>query len=93
MVATLGGALSLMTESILFDTMSSHGDALSLMVIGSLAAPLMVLWMFPEPSGRVLEEISPEKEPSEAGTEAGVSRFHSRRTSRCVKRSTSVRNT
>ena len=89
MVATLGGALSLMTESILFGTMSSHGDALSLMVIGSLAAPLMVLWMFPEPSGRVLEEISPEKYPSEAG----VSRFHSRRTSRCVKRSTSVRNT
>ena len=60
-VATLSGALSLMTESILFGTMSSHGGALSLMVIGSLAAPLMVLWIFPEPSGRVLEEISPEK--------------------------------
>ena len=61
MVATLGGALSLMTESILFGIMGSHGDALSLMVIGSLAAPLMVLWIFPEPSGRVLEEISLEK--------------------------------
>ena len=58
---TLGGALSLMTESILFGIMGSHWNALSVMVIGSLAAPLMVLWMFPETSGRVLEEISPEK--------------------------------
>ena len=60
-VATIGGALSLMTESILFGIMGSHWNALSLMVIGSLAAPIMVLWMLPETSGRVLEEISPEK--------------------------------
>ena len=58
---TIGGALSLMTESILFGVLGSHWEALSLMVLGSLAAPVMVLWLLPETSGRVLEEISPER--------------------------------
>ena len=59
--ATLGGALSLVTESLLFGVLGSHGSALSLMVLGALAAPFLIAWLLPETAGRALEEISPER--------------------------------
>lgn len=59
--ATLGGALSLVTESLLFGVFGSHGSALSLMVLGALAAPFLIAWLLPETAGRALEEISPER--------------------------------
>lgn len=59
--ATLGGALSLVTESLLFGILGSHGSALSLMVLGALAAPFLIAWLLPETAGRALEEISPER--------------------------------
>ena len=59
--ATLGGALSLVAESLLFGVLGSHGSALSLMVLGALAAPFLIAWLLPETAGRALEEISPER--------------------------------
>ena len=40
---------------------NSHWNAVSIMVVGALFAPFLVLYFFPETSGRELEEISPEK--------------------------------
>ena len=60
-VGTIGGALGLITESILYGIFDSHWNAVSIMVIGALFAPFIVLYFFPETSGRELEEISPEK--------------------------------
>ena len=60
-VGTLGGALGLITESILYGIFDSHWNAVSIMVVGALFAPFLVLYFFPETSGRELEEISPEK--------------------------------
>ena len=60
-IATVGGALGLVTESILYGVLGSHWDAVSWMVILALAAPLIVMFFFPETSRRLLEEIAPEK--------------------------------
>ena len=60
-IATVGGALGLVTESILYGVLGSHWDAVSWMVILALAAPVIVMFFFPETSRRLLEEIAPEK--------------------------------
>lgn len=60
-VGTIGGALGLITESILYGIFDSHWDAVSIMVVGALFAPFLVLYFFPETSGRQLEDISPER--------------------------------
>lgn len=60
-IATVGGALGLMTESLLFVVLGSHWEAISWMVVLALAAPLIVLRFFPETSGMHLEETAPEK--------------------------------
>ena len=60
-IATVGGALGLMTESFLYGVMGSHWDAIAWMVVLALVAPFIVMRFFPETSGRKLEEIAPEK--------------------------------
>ena len=62
-IGTLAGSLGLATESVLYGILGSHWEALSILVIGALLTPLVVLIFFPETSGRELEAISPEKPP------------------------------
>jgi MFS family permease len=59
-VATVGGALGLAVESLLYRVLGSHWEAISLMLAGALLAPLIVALAFPETAGRTLEEIAPE---------------------------------
>lgn len=59
-VATLGGALGLAVESLLYRALGSHWQAISWMLAGAFAAPLIVALWFPETAGRQLEEIAPE---------------------------------
>lgn len=66
-VGTLGGVLGLMVEAVLFELFGSHWTAISVMVVLAFAAPLVVAALFPETSGRTLEEISPES-PAAAGS-------------------------
>jgi len=51
----------LWAESVLFGVFGSHWTAVSMLVVGAFAAPILVLPFFPKTSGRDLEEISPEK--------------------------------
>lgn len=60
-IATIGGALGLALESVLYLSLGSHWEAISWMVILALAAPMIVLRFFPETSGLELEETAPEK--------------------------------
>ena len=60
-IGTIGGALGLMTESILYGVLGSHWEAISWMVVLALLAPLIVYRFFPETSGRQLEETAPER--------------------------------
>lgn len=59
-VATLGGALGLAVESLLYGALGSHWQAISLMLAGALLGPLIVALAFPETAGRSLEDIAPE---------------------------------
>lgn len=59
-VATLGGALGLALESLLYRQLGSHWAAISVMLCGALVGPLLVALAFPETAGRALEEIAPE---------------------------------
>ncbi len=62
--ATLGGVAGLATESILFGMFGSHWTAVSVLAVFALFAPFIVA-LFPETSGKELEEISahPDHEP------------------------------
>lgn len=59
-IATVGGALGLAVESVLYRALGSHWQAISLMLAGAFAAPLIVAIAFPETAGRSLEDIAPE---------------------------------
>jgi hypothetical protein len=59
-VGTLGGALGLGLESVLYGVTGSHWSAISLLIGVTLFAPLVVALALPETAGRTLEEISPE---------------------------------
>jgi hypothetical protein len=55
--ATLGGVAGLTVESMLYTSFGSHWTAVSVLAGFALFAPLIVA-LFPETSGRELEEIS-----------------------------------
>jgi AAHS family benzoate transporter-like MFS transporter len=64
-LATIGGALGLALESMLYGVTGSHWSAISILLCVALLAPLLVALTYPETAGRSLEEISPEHdEPS-----------------------------
>jgi MFS family permease len=60
-VGTIGGAVGLTVESLLYGIFGSHWTAISVLVSLVLLAPLIVWAFFPETSGRALEETAPER--------------------------------
>jgi putative MFS transporter len=56
---TTGGALGLFFEGVLFNLTGSHARAVCYLTVFWIVSPL-IMWFFPETSGRELEEISPE---------------------------------
>jgi MFS family permease len=61
LVGTLGGALGLALESALYALLGSHWEAVTWLLVGTLAVPLIVAVGFPETAARSLEEVSPER--------------------------------
>ncbi len=60
-VATIGGVAGLQAEAWLFGSFDSHWQAISTLAMLAFVAPIIVGAFYPETSGRVLEEISPER--------------------------------
>ena len=60
-VGTLGAALGLALESALYALLGSHWEAVTWLLVGTLAVPLIVAVAFPETAARSLEEVSPER--------------------------------
>jgi predicted MFS family arabinose efflux permease len=60
---TLGGAVGLALESILYRAAGSYINAIRLLSICSLVAAVIMFITFPETAGRELEEISPNRVP------------------------------
>ncbi len=58
MAQTLGAALGLWMESLLFAATGSHWTAVSLLTIAWIIAPIGVLLWFPETAGMELEALS-----------------------------------
>jgi putative MFS transporter len=56
---TTGGALGLYFEGVLYNLTGSHARAVCYLTVFWIVSPL-IMWFFPETSGRELEEISPE---------------------------------
>jgi putative MFS transporter len=61
-VATLGAALGLLVEGMLFSRFGSHAAAITAMLMVTPLAPVLVALFLPETARRELEEISPERE-------------------------------
>jgi MFS family permease len=59
-IGTVGAALGLAVESLLYRALGSHWEAITLMLAGAMLGPLIVALAFPETAGRTLEEIAPE---------------------------------
>ena len=58
---TLGTSLGLAAHSALYGVVGSQWTAISLLSVLMLASPLLVLYGLPEASGKVLEEVAPER--------------------------------
>jgi MFS family permease len=68
-VSTLGAALGLAAESVLYGILGSHWDAIAVLLLFALIGPLIVAAAFPETAGRGLEEIAPERELRASGAQ------------------------
>lgn len=60
LVGTIGGALGLALESVVFGWTGSHGSAVMVLAGLVLLAPLVILGFLPETAGRSLEDIAPD---------------------------------
>jgi putative MFS transporter len=67
-VGTVGGALGLLLESLLYPLTGSHSGAITWMLALAWIAPLVVLLLLPETARRELEEISPPAPPAPGGS-------------------------
>ena len=63
---TIGGALGLAAESLLYEVLGSHWSAISLLLLIVAIGPLIVAVAFPETAGISLEEIAPERARKES---------------------------
>ncbi len=61
LVGTGAAALGLAAESLLYGWLGSHWSAISVLLCGLFAVPLVIAAAFPETAGRTLEEIAPER--------------------------------
>lgn len=66
-VGTLGSIASLSLEGLLYARFGTHWVPVRLIAASGLAIPALVLFFFPETSGRQLEEIAPEEPESDPG--------------------------
>ena len=64
--STLGAALGLHAESLLYGAYGSHWTAICLLEVCTLAAPFIIYFVYPETSGKRLEEISPDDDAPRA---------------------------
>ena len=62
--ATLGAALGLHAESVLYGGYGSHWTSISVLAVCELLVPFVVFFAYPETSGKQLEEISPDERPA-----------------------------
>lgn len=69
LVGTGAAALGLAAESLLYGWLGSHWSAISVLLCGLLAVPIVIAAAFPETAGRTLEEIAPERPHPHARTE------------------------
>lgn len=60
-VATLGASVGLLLESVLYGVYGSHWPAICTLAAFMLVTPFLVWRVFPETSGRTLEDIAPER--------------------------------
>jgi len=60
-IAAVGGSQGLILESVLYGAHNSHWPAISTLAATMLFAPFLVARVFPETSGRTLEDITPER--------------------------------
>ena len=58
---TVGGAVGLLSEPLLYRLTGSHWHAATLLYLVALGAPFVVLVLFPETAGKELDELSPER--------------------------------
>jgi len=61
LVTTLGAALGLWMESLLYGVTGSHARAITWMLVITPVAPLVVAFFLPETANQELEDIAPEK--------------------------------
>jgi putative MFS transporter len=61
LVATLGAALGLWVEGLLYPIVGSHAAAITWMLVLTPIAPLIVAFFLPETANQELEDIAPEK--------------------------------
>lgn len=50
-------------KAVLYGWIGSHGSAISVLLCGLLAVPVVIAAVFPETAGRTLEELAPERPP------------------------------
>jgi putative MFS transporter len=60
-VNTVGGVLGLLAEPLVLQLTGSTWQAVSVIYLVALGAPIVVLFMFPETAHKALEELSPER--------------------------------
>ena len=60
-IATVSGSLGLILESVLYGVYDSHWPAISTLAAFMIFVPFLVARVFPETSGRTLEDIAPER--------------------------------
>ena len=60
-VATLGAALGLWTEGQLYGIVGSHATAITLMLVATPIAPVVIALFLPETATRDLDDVSPER--------------------------------
>jgi hypothetical protein len=61
LASSVGGALGLWVESLLFPLAGSHATAITWMMAAAVVAPLIILLFIPETAARELEEVSPAR--------------------------------
>jgi hypothetical protein len=72
-LATLGSALGLACEALLFGWLGTHWAAVRVLASAGLLMPFIVGWAYPETRGCTLAEIAPETTTAQPGRAAAHS--------------------